>query len=114
MYLLQQPNWGGWANLGRFLDDPWFTTRFVCRTADGVWQSYYYSHEDTFWWRRGRFVVDTNASQAVLYRGKDAVLRFQWVTGSYQIIRPYADGTARAPQTVAPESVPAGWINVIK
>jgi hypothetical protein len=110
MYVLQQPNWGDWGNIRGFLDDPWFTTKFICRTADGVWKSYYFSHEDRYWRGRGRFVLDTNAFRAVLYRGNDAVVSFQWDTGSYQITRPYADGSARAAQTMEPQGVPFGWM----
>ena len=101
MFVMQEPNWFG---------DPWFTTRFVVRTADGVWNSYYYSHEDTYWWGPGRFVLETNASRAVVYRGTNAVIRFQWDTGIYQITRPYADGTSRPAQTREPESVSDSWM----
>ena len=92
MFVVQRSNWGGWANLRNFFDDPWFTTRFICRTADGTWKSYYYWHEDTSWLGRDRLVLDTNASKAVVYRGNVAVMRFRWDTGEFQITRPYADG----------------------
>jgi hypothetical protein len=110
MYMLQQPNCRSLVDIRALLDEPWFTTRFVYRSADGVWRSYYYWHEDTYWWRRGRFVVNTNSSMAVLFRGKDALIRLQYDSGLYEIIRPDANGIARTPQSYPPHSVPAGWM----
>lgn len=76
MCLVQECNWS----------PELFTTAFVHRRPGGQWMREYYDHQDSYW-GRSRVSVDTNAQQAVFYRGSSPAVTFNWVNETYILHR---------------------------
>jgi hypothetical protein len=83
-------------------DGDLFNTGFVYRKPGGQWNWFYYDHED-FYWGHARFVLETNASVARIFRGDAEVITFDWATETYTMHR--WKRTMTGPQG----TMPPGW-----
>lgn len=92
MCLVQECNWS----------PELFTTAFVYRKPAGPWIRHYYDHQDRYW-GRSRVSIDTNAQQAIFYRGGSAAVSFNWASETYVLHRWNRTETSRQWQ------MPVGW-----
>lgn len=79
-----------------------FTTAFYYHQPGTNWGWFYYDHEDGYW-GSGRVKLDTNARVAVIYRGNQPAITFDWATETYTLQR------WKRTITGAQQYMPAGW-----
>ena len=63
-----------------------FNTGFTYRKPGGVWDGFYFDHEDTYW-AKSRVQLNTNSGVALFYRGNSIAVTFDWRNEIYTLHR---------------------------
>ncbi|HIG27055.1 MAG TPA: hypothetical protein EYQ50_04405 [Verrucomicrobiales bacterium] len=76
MQITQTFTWGG----------DLFNTGFTYRKPGGLWDGFYFDHEDSYW-AKSRVQLNTNSGVALFYRGNSIAVTFDWRKEIYTLHR---------------------------